>query len=150
MIPASVVVFFIVLFIVLGIMDEFLIILAVSIVAGIIWGVVQAVMDKKKGTTNIQKKPIKKQKSEEEILEEAIMYDMLNKQIKKKQQKKNQKDYTEYWETHCESCGELLEDCECDWKRQSKQDISQDEMDDLEFDEMMDYWDELDAEDDDF
>lgn len=28
------------------------------------------------------------------------------------------------WETTCESCGELLEDCECDWKHLSRQDIS--------------------------
>ena len=54
------------------------------------------------------------------------------------------------WETHCESCGELLEDCECDWKHQSKQDISQDDMDDLEFDEMNDIWDEMDEEDNNF
>lgn len=51
-----------------------------------------------------------------------------------------------YWETHCESCGELLKDCECDWKEQSKQDISQD-MDDLDFDEMNDVWDEMDEDD---
>lgn len=56
---------------------------------------------------------------------------------------KNQPDETD-WETHCESCGELLEDCECDWREQSRQDIGQDEMDDLEFDEMNDVWDELD------
>lgn len=51
------------------------------------------------------------------------------------------------WETHCESCGELLEDCECDWREQSCLDISQD-MDDLEFDEMNDVWDEMDSLDD--
>lgn len=51
------------------------------------------------------------------------------------------------WEERCESCGELLEDCECDNKRQSKQDISQD-MDDLDFDEMNDVWDEMDEDDD--
>lgn len=72
-----------------------------------------------------------------------------NNQWNKKKENKKQLDYNEYWETHCESCGELLEDCECDWKGQSKQDISQD-MDDLEFDEMNDIWDEMDAEDDDF
>lgn len=47
------------------------------------------------------------------------------------------------FDEYCENCGELLEDCECDDKWLSKQDISQD-MDDLDFDEMMDYWDELD------
>ena len=53
------------------------------------------------------------------------------------------------WEEYCESCGELLEDCECDNKELSRQDIGQEdeEMDDLEFDEMNDVWDEMDAED---
>lgn len=63
--------------------------------------------------------------------------------------KKKKQDFND-WETHCESCGELLEDCECDWKGQSKQDISQDDMDDLEFDEMNDIWDEMDEEDGEF
>lgn len=27
------------------------------------------------------------------------------------------------WETHCEYCGELLEDCECDHQRESREDI---------------------------
>lgn len=58
--------------------------------------------------------------------------------------KNNPKDNFD-WETHCESCGELLEDCECDWKGLSKRDISQDDMDDLEFDEMNDIWDEDDG-----
>lgn len=38
------------------------------------------------------------------------------------------KDDVEDLKNYCESCGKLLEDCECDWKGQSKQDISQDEM----------------------
>ena len=50
------------------------------------------------------------------------------------------------FDEYCENCGELLEDCECDDKWLSKQDISQD-MDDLEFDEMMDIWDEEDKND---
>ena len=41
----------------------------------------------------------------------------------KNNKKKKKQDFND-WETHCESCGELLEDCECDWKGQSKQDIS--------------------------
>lgn len=41
----------------------------------------------------------------------------------KPKNKKKQQDFN--WETHCESCGELLEDCTCDWQAQSKQDISQ-------------------------
>ena len=66
----------------------------------------------------------------------------------KKNTKKNKEQSGFDWETHCESCGELLEDCECDWQKQSKQDISQDDMDDLEFDEMNDIWDEMDEDDD--
>ena len=60
---------------------------------------------------------------------------------KRKQQKSG---FT--WETHCESCGELLEDCDCKGVR--KQDISQDGIDDLDFDEMNDVWDELDQQED--
>ena len=59
-----------------------------------------------------------------------------------KRKKKSENSFDEY----CENCGELLEDCECDDRWISKQDISQ-EMDDLEFDEMMDVWDEMDEED---
>lgn len=59
--------------------------------------------------------------------------------LKKTKKKDHLSDFDEY----CENCGELLEDCECDDKWLSKQDISQ-EMDDLEFDEMNDIWDEED------
>ena len=41
---------------------------------------------------------------------------------------------TEY-ESCCENCGELLEDCECDDMFTSKQDISQEELFFLEDDE---------------
>ena len=54
----------------------------------------------------------------------------------KKQQKKEDFD----WETHCESCGELLEDCECGNKELSMEDIALmdmlDEDDEMEEDEM--------------
>ena len=69
----------------------------------------------------------------------SFLYE-LTKPLKKNKKNKNN-DFD--WETHCESCGELLEDGECDWKNQSKQDIFQD-MDDLDFDEMNDVWDEED------
>ena len=52
-----------------------------------------------------------------------------------KNNKKKKREDINDWETHCESCGELLEDCECDWEDQSEQDISQDDMDDIDFDE---------------
>ena len=60
-------------------------------------------------------------------VDEMLTFDLLNEQQKKLQRPQNNKkrDYTEYWETHCESCDEFLEDCECDWKSQSKEDISQ-------------------------
>ena len=56
----------------------------------------------------------------------------------KKKQKKDDFD----WETHCENCGELLEDCECDDKELSMEDIAlmdmldeEDEMEEDEFEE---------------
>lgn len=60
--------------------------------------------------------------------------------------KKNNNNDLSQFDEYCENCGELLEDCECDDNWLSKQDISQ-EIDDLEFDEMNDIWDELDEND---
>lgn len=39
---------------------------------------------------------------------------------------KKKKDNSLNFDEYCENCGELLEDCECDDKWLSKQDISQD------------------------
>ena len=76
----------------------------------------------------------------------------------------------------CAKCGKKLKYCKCkelgelidtkpkvtktiivekttkkpNTKQRTKNTTNYDDMDDLEFDEMMDYWDELDAEDDDF
>lgn len=136
MIPASFVVFFIVLCAVLGILDIMLIVFALSIVGGVIYGIVKAIYDKK-------------QTQNQSINYKSSNTISFNSKSKTKKQPPK-KDYTEYWETHCESCGELLEDCECEWKHYSKEDISLDNMDDLEFDEMNDIWDELDEEDKDF
>jgi hypothetical protein len=44
------------------------------------------------------------------------------------------------WEEHCESCGELLEDCECDWQKHSREDISHNWLPKDENE--MDLWDE--------
>lgn len=52
----------------------------------------------------------------------------------------NVNDRKNSWEEHCESCGELLEDCECDWKRQSREDISNSWLPKDENE--MDLWDE--------
>ena len=45
---------------------------------------------------------------------------------KKNTDKKNKKGFD--WENHCESCGELLEDCKCSYNWLSKQDISKGSM----------------------
>jgi len=127
--------------------DNLLIALAVGGAIGIISAIIQAVENKKGMKTNKTNnhKPLRENKQsywddEDQVVNDMIIMEMMEKEKKKKSKKKNFN-----WETHCESCGELLEDCECDWKRQSKQDISQD-MDDLEFDEMNDIWDEMDGE----
>lgn len=127
--------------------DNLLIALAVGGAIGIISAIIQAVENKKGMKTNKTNnhKPSRENKQshwddEDQVVNDMIIMEMMEKEKKKKSKKKNFN-----WETHCESCGELLEDCECDWKRQSKQDISQD-MDDLEFDEMNDIWDEMDGE----
>lgn len=91
--------------------------------------------------------------SDDEMLETMVLLDMMNKE-NNNQRKSNllpgeqntfmtddDEDYD--WETHCEFCGELLEDCECEHRQLSRQDISQED-DDLELDEMNDVWDESD------
>lgn len=72
------------------------------------------------------------------------LFSFLYELTKPSKKKINNNDDELNWETHCESCGELLEDCECDWQEQSKQDINQEYLDDLDFDEMNDVWDEED------
>jgi hypothetical protein len=62
---------------------------------------------------------------------------------------KNKKSSANYsddfdFETTCECCGELLEDCECDWQEISRNDISQnlpDDEPDFEDDESFDDFD---------
>ena len=65
--------------------------------------------------------------------------------IKERTKKKQKKDDFD-WETHCENCGELLEDCECDDKELSMEDIALmdilDEEDEMEEDEFEDDEDE--------
>ena len=84
----------------------------------------------------------------------------------KESQKKNKKQYKDDcdWETHCENCGELLEDCECDDQELSFEDIAimdmideDDEQDDMFFQEeedddnlSFDEFESFDEEDDDF
>lgn len=87
-----------------------------------------------------------------DLLEDMVLIDMMSKENKKQNKKYNPGENNTFmteddddfdWETHCEFCGELLEDCECEHRQLSCQDISQD-IDDLEFDEMNDVWDEAD------
>jgi len=54
------------------------------------------------------------------------------------------------WETECESCGELLEDCECDNKELSLEDIAMMDMidEDDELEAMQEMEDEEEIEDD--
>lgn len=71
-----------------------------------------------------------------------------------KKPKNKQKQDSSYWETHCENCGELLEDCECDDKELSLEDISLmdmiDEDDELDEAEEIEKFVEEDDADDDF
>ncbi len=52
---------------------------------------------------------------------------------KKKRKTGDQEDFD--WETHCESCEEFLEDCECDFEDESRQDIGRGFDDDNENDD---------------
>ena len=128
------------------IIKEFWIVFAIGIVSAIVLFVVVWLSDNSKNNgqnkkqnyvRNKKQNPIQSKKQDEPTtyemdhllssVDEMLTFDLLNEQRKKLQRLQNNKkrDYTEYWETHCESCDEFLEDCECDWERQSKQDVSQ-------------------------
>lgn len=140
----SVIIVIVVLFLAIVGIDKLLIAISIGVVAGIVIAIVETVQNKKlkgsKGNKKVKKQLNKTSRNNED--DEVVIDLNLMKMVKHKTKDKSNKECFD-WETHCESCGELLEDCECDWRGQSKQDISQD-MDDLEFDEMLDYWDELD------
>ncbi len=58
---------------------------------------------------------------DEESLADAILTTLaLHHSFKKKDKKK--KNRNEWWETHCEFCGEPLEDCQCEHKHESRRD----------------------------
>lgn len=123
--------------------ENLLIGLAIGCFMGIVGGIIKAVQEKKNSNSGKQNKlKTNKQASSDDvqIINDMIILHMVD-ESRKKITKKRKIDMNTYWETHCESCGELLEDCECDNKVLSKQDISQD-IDDLEFDEIMDILDE--------
>lgn len=144
----SIIVIIIIFFIIIVGIDNLLIALIVGGIIGIISGIIKAIQAKKGvKTNNINKRKIQSNKQsywddEDQVVNDMILMEMIEKNKKNKHKKKEFN-----WEAHCESCGELLEDCECDWREQSKQDISQDDIDDLEFDEMNDIWDEMDDND---
>ena len=113
-------------------------VLAVCIALGIVFGIADWISGNGQNSEqNKNQTPPQSKKQDEPTtyemdhllssVDEMLTFDLLNEQQKKLQRLQNNKkrDYTEYWETHCESCDELLEDCECDWERQSKQDVSQ-------------------------
>lgn len=128
------------------IIKEFWIVFAIGIVSAIVLFVAVRISDNGKNNGQNKKQnyvrskkqnPTQSKKQDEPTtyemdhllssVDEMLTFDLLNEQQKKLQRPQNNKkrDYTEYWETHCESCDEFLEDCECDWKSQSKEDISQ-------------------------
>ena len=140
----SIIIVIAVLFIAIVGIDKLIIAIAIGVVAGIAMAIVETIQ-KKKGKKSSKNKKVKNnfnKKSRNDTDDELFVDLNLMKVVKHNPKTSLDKEFSD-WETHCESCGELLEDCECDWRGQSKQDISQD-MDDLEFDEMLDYWDELD------
>lgn len=122
--------------------DKLFIAIAVGVFAGIIIAIVEVVQKKKlKGSKSNKKAKKHLNKTSRNNENNEVVIDLnLMKMVKHKTRDKSNKESLD-WETHCESCGELLEDCECDWRGQSKQDISQD-IDDLEFDEINDILDE--------
>ena len=108
---------------------EFLIALAIGGVIGIISAIIQAVEQKKGFKTNNHKQhntsKTNKQSywdDEDQVVNDMIIMEMMDQE---EQKRKTLKKNTFNWETDCESCEELLEDCECDWQDNSKEDISQ-------------------------
>lgn len=61
------------------------------------------------------------------LISAALLGTALNKKPPKKKKENN-------WETHCEFCGELLEDCRCEHRRESRRDTGLWDCDDEEDD----------------
>lgn len=57
---------------------------------------------------------------EEQLLDAALTSLALHHTFKKDKKKNKNNDYD--WKTHCEYCGELLEDCQCDHRHTSRRD----------------------------
>lgn len=51
------------------------------------------------------------------LVDAALLGLAMHKTSKRKKSKKDN------WETHCEFCGELLEDCQCDHQHESRRDL---------------------------
>ena len=116
--------------------DGILIALVIGGVCGIVSLIIERHSSKPKYKQQISKK---KPDDNEEIINNMILLETM--EDEEDAESLDDENYSDYWETHCESCGELLEDCECDWQNESKTDISED-IDDLEFDEINDILEE--------
>lgn len=57
---------------------------------------------------------------EEQLFDAALTGLALHHTFKKDKKKNENDDYS--WKTHCEYCGELLEDCQCDHRHTSRRD----------------------------
>lgn len=101
---------------------EFLIALAIGAVLGIISGIVKGVEQRKGLKSNKPRQHNSYWDDEDQVVNDMIIMDMMEREEREKSAIKKG---TFNWETDCESCEELLEDCECDWRDISKNDISQ-------------------------
>ena len=63
--------------------------------------------------------------------DDQIVNDMIVMEMMEEEQERDDFKMDSFnWETDCESCEELLEDCECDWQDISREDISQSDWND--------------------
>ena len=117
------------MFAIVGI-KEFLIVLAVGGILGIISAIVQSAEQRRENkykqyydsNTNNQS-----YRNDKEQTDNTLVIDMM------KQEEPEINDLKvddSNWESDCESCEKLLEDCECDWQDISREDTSQSEWSD--------------------
>ena len=117
------------MFAIVGI-KEFLIVLAVGGILGIISAIVQSAEQRRENkykqyydsNTNNQS-----YRNDKEQTDNTLVIDMM------KQEEPEINDLKvddSNWESDCESCEKLLEDCECDWQDISREDTSQSEWND--------------------
>lgn len=108
---------------------EFLIALAVGAILGMISAIIQSAEQRRENkykqyhNSNVNNQSYKDNK-EQSVNDNIIVIDMMD---QKERERRSLEIDSFNWETDCESCEELLEDCECDWQDISKEDISQDD-----------------------